>query len=148
MLLEEHYHEAADVSYADITANDFDVVLDDVVIKSFLNQAELVAPFDVKDFSVIKHLLQYFYSLKFSVTLPLFPFYFLQLTHLSLLVCTQNIDILTAHSPDNPRLETTTPSNFTQPHNQQVRGKNYVRIISEQAIISSSYIISGSVYKD
>lgn len=54
MLLEEHYHEAADVSYADVTANDFDVVLDDAVIKSFLDQTELVAPFDVKDFSVVE----------------------------------------------------------------------------------------------
>lgn len=54
MLLEEHYHEAADVSYADVTANDFDVVLDDAVIKSFLDQAELVSPFDVKDFSVVE----------------------------------------------------------------------------------------------
>ena len=52
MLLEEHYHEAAGVSYADVTADDFEVVPDDVVIKTFLEQAELTDPFDIKDFSV------------------------------------------------------------------------------------------------
>jgi hypothetical protein len=52
MLLEEHYHEAPDVSYADVTANDFDVVPDDVIIKSCLDQTELNDPFDMKEFSV------------------------------------------------------------------------------------------------
>ncbi|CAI8053290.1 Ultraviolet-B receptor UVR8 [Geodia barretti] len=52
MLLEEHYHEAPDVSYADVTANDFEVVPDDVVIKSCLDQDELVDPFDLKNFSI------------------------------------------------------------------------------------------------
>ena len=52
MLLEEHYHEAAGVSYAEVTADDFEVVPDDMVIKTFLQQPELTPPFDVKDFSV------------------------------------------------------------------------------------------------
>ena len=51
MLLEEHYHEAPDVSYADVTA-DFEVVPDDLVIKSCLNQDERVDSFDIKEFSV------------------------------------------------------------------------------------------------
>ena len=54
MLLEEHYHEAPDVSYADVTAKDFDVVPDDMVIKSFLDYTELIDPFTLKDFSVIE----------------------------------------------------------------------------------------------
>ena len=52
MMLEEHYHESPDVSYADVRAKEFDVVLDDVVIKSLLDLAEPIEPFDVKDFSV------------------------------------------------------------------------------------------------
>lgn len=54
VMLEEHYHEAPDVSYADVTAKDFDVVLDDAVIKSVLDLDEPIEPFDVKDFSVFK----------------------------------------------------------------------------------------------
>ena len=58
MLLEEHYHEAPDVSYADMTARDFDIVLDDVIIKSCLDQTDLADPFDIKEFSVLRiHLL-------------------------------------------------------------------------------------------
>ena len=49
MLLEEHYHEAPDVSYAEVTAKDFDVVPDDVIIKSCLDQDEHA---DAKEFSV------------------------------------------------------------------------------------------------
>lgn len=49
MLLEEHYHEAPDVSYAEVTAKDFDVVPDDVIIKSCLDQDEYA---DAKEFSV------------------------------------------------------------------------------------------------
>ena len=52
MLLEEHYHEAPDVSYADVTANDFDVVPDDVVIKTCLNQDDVVEPFNIENFTV------------------------------------------------------------------------------------------------
>ena len=49
MLLEEHYHEAPDVSYAEVTARNFDVVPDDVIIKSCLNHTDLI---DIKEFSV------------------------------------------------------------------------------------------------
>lgn len=52
MLLEEHYHEAPDVSYADVTAKDFEVVPDDFVIKSCLQQDDLAYPFDIKEFTV------------------------------------------------------------------------------------------------
>ena len=48
MLLEEHYHEAPDVSYAD----DFDVVPDDIVIKSCLDQDEINELTNVRDFPV------------------------------------------------------------------------------------------------
>lgn len=100
MLLEERYHEAPDVSYADVTANDFDVVLDDAVIKSFLDQTELVTPFDVKDFSVVKacmhsgyrytfcicvcmhcSLTYYFFLISYPFNFPSFQI-FSQLTHL------------------------------------------------------------------
>jgi hypothetical protein len=56
MLLEEHYHEAPDVSYADVTAKDFDVVPDDMVIKSFLDYTELIDPFTIKDFTIFSQL--------------------------------------------------------------------------------------------
>ena len=52
MLLEEHYHEAPGASYADAAAKDFDVVPDDIIIKSCLDQDELTDPFDIKEFLV------------------------------------------------------------------------------------------------
>ena len=38
MLLEERFHEAADASYTDVQASGFEVVYDDAVHRSFMNQ--------------------------------------------------------------------------------------------------------------
>ena len=52
LLLEEHFHEAAGTSYTDAQASGFDVVPDDMVIKSFLNKTELSEAYEVTTFPV------------------------------------------------------------------------------------------------
>ena len=62
-----------------MTAKDFDVVLDDVVIKSFMDLCECVEPFVVKDFSVCGPVFQLFMQLCMSLSDQIFS----QLTHLT-----------------------------------------------------------------
>ncbi len=52
MLIEEHYHETAGTSYSDAHASGFEVVPDDIVIKSFLNKGEATEEFELKAFPV------------------------------------------------------------------------------------------------
>ena len=53
LLLEEHFHEAAGTSYQDAHASGFDVVPDDMVIKSFLNRTDISDPaYEVTTFPV------------------------------------------------------------------------------------------------
>ena len=52
LLLEEHFHEAAGTSYTDAQASGFDVVPDDMVIKSFLTRTELSEAYEVTTFPV------------------------------------------------------------------------------------------------
>lgn len=54
MLLEEHYHEVAGTSYTDATASGFEVLPDDIVIKSFTSyvRGEGADGFEVKPFPV------------------------------------------------------------------------------------------------
>ena len=51
-LLEEHFHEAAGTSYTDVQASGFEVLPDDMVIKSFLTRGEAVEIFEVSTFPV------------------------------------------------------------------------------------------------
>ena len=52
MLIEEHYHEAAGTSYTDAHESGFEVVPDDIVIKSFLLKGETTEEFELKAFPV------------------------------------------------------------------------------------------------
>lgn len=52
MLLEEHFHEAEGTSYSDAQASGFEVLTDDVVVKSFLNKGEATEVFEVATFTV------------------------------------------------------------------------------------------------
>ncbi len=51
-LLEEHFHEAAGVSYTDVQASGFEVLPDDMVIKSFLARSEPTENYEVTTFPV------------------------------------------------------------------------------------------------
>lgn len=54
-LLEEHFHEAAGTSYTDVQESGFEVLPDDMVIKSFLNHAtggDITEAFQITPFSV------------------------------------------------------------------------------------------------
>jgi len=51
-LLEEQFHEAAGTSYSDAQASGFEIVPDDIVVKSFLQHKDTVDPFDFKPFPV------------------------------------------------------------------------------------------------
>ena len=52
MLIEEHYHEAAGTSYSEAQASGFEVLPDDMVIKSFLHKTDPVEEFEMKPFPV------------------------------------------------------------------------------------------------
>ena len=57
MMLEERFHEAADASYSDVQASGFEVVYDDAVHRSFMNQltdsgSSLAAGFEPRLFHV------------------------------------------------------------------------------------------------
>ena len=52
LLLEEHFHEAAGTSYTDVQASGFEVLPDDMVIKSFLSGTELSEAYEVTTFPV------------------------------------------------------------------------------------------------
>ena len=54
--MEEQYHEAAGTSYTDAQASGFEIVPDDIVVKSFLHLTEPVEPFDFKPFPVREQL--------------------------------------------------------------------------------------------
>ena len=47
-MVEEHYHEAAGTSYSDAQASGFEVLPDDVVIKSFLQKRDSSEGAEVK----------------------------------------------------------------------------------------------------
>ena len=62
ILVEEHYHEAAGTSYSDAQASGFEVLPDDVVIKSFLQKRDSSEGFEVKSCHVSKPPLTYVHS--------------------------------------------------------------------------------------
>ena len=51
-MVEEHYHEAAGTSYTDAHASGFEVLPDDVVIKSYLQRRDPSEGFEVKPCNV------------------------------------------------------------------------------------------------
>ena len=53
-MVEEDYHEAAGTSYTDAHASGFEVLPDDVVIKSYLQKRDPSEGFDVKPCNVRK----------------------------------------------------------------------------------------------
>ena len=52
IMVEEHYHEAAGTSYTDAHASGFEVLPDDVVIKSYLQKRDPSEGFEVKPCNV------------------------------------------------------------------------------------------------
>lgn len=51
-LLEEHFHEVAGTSYTDAQSSGFEVLPDDMVIKTFLTDGSSSDPFEVTSFTV------------------------------------------------------------------------------------------------
>ena len=50
--MEEHYHETAGTSYSDAQLSGYDVLPDDMVIKTFLTKGEASEGFEVTAFPV------------------------------------------------------------------------------------------------